>query len=203
MIKIYDRHSSRLFSVNNSTYSVTTIYSTVWIVMHSFHSSLTIHSSKMANNDMARKTDFEQKTRNKFQFQNTHYLWFKEQTWQRKIFLFAAKIVNLGISYEKYDQHHIYGKSNHCASICGVLSFSFLSREGRKTKWNINIKTWWLIKKKSAASWKWVFFNHPVNGVHKYRKVGGEVKSGSFGHFFGEIIVRQWRCEHFFLHSFY
>ena len=41
----------------------------------------------------------------------------------------------------------------------------------------------WL-KKKSAASWKWVFFNHPVNGVHKYRKVGVEVKSGSFGHFF-------------------
>ena len=94
------------------------------------------------------KQAFEQKTRNKFQFQNINYLRFKKQTWQRKIFLFAAKIVNLGKSYEKYDQYHIYGKSNHCASICGVLSFSFLSREGRKTKWNINIKTWWLIKKR-------------------------------------------------------
>ena len=107
-----------------------------------FQSSLTVHSSKMANDGMARKL-----SRNKLQFQNINYLQFEKQTWQRKIFLFAAKIVNLGKSYEKYDQYHIYGKSNHCASICGVLSFSFLSREGRKTKWNINIKTWWLIKK--------------------------------------------------------
>ena len=149
LIKIYDRALIEVvFCEWQHVQCDYYIQHCAWIVMHSFHSSLTVHSSKMANNDMARKTDFEQKTRNKFQFQNTHYLRFKEQTWQRKIFLFAAKIVNLGISYEKYDQHHIYGKSNHCASICGVLSFSFLSREGRKTKWNINIKTWWLIKKR-------------------------------------------------------
>ena len=42
------------------------------------------------------KQAFEQKPRYKFQFQNINYLRFKKQTWQRKIFLFAAKIVNLG-----------------------------------------------------------------------------------------------------------
>ena len=39
---------------------------------------------------------------------------------------------------------------------------------------SFNIKTWCLIMIKSATSWKWVFFNQPVNGVHKYRKVAGE-----------------------------
>ena len=126
--------------------------------MHVFQSSWTVHSSKTANYDMARKlSHVEQKTWNKLQFQNINYLRFEKQTWQRKIFLFATKKVNFGKSYEKNDQHHIYGKSNHCASICGVLSFSFLSREGRKTKWNINIKTWWLIKKKECCIMKMSF----------------------------------------------
>ena len=35
------------------------VCSTVWIVVHVFQSSLTVHSSKMANDDMARKlSDF-------------------------------------------------------------------------------------------------------------------------------------------------
>ena len=49
----------RPFSVNSGTYNATTICSAVWIVMHVFQSSLTVHSSKMANDDMARKlSDF-------------------------------------------------------------------------------------------------------------------------------------------------